>query len=382
MTTKQETFKKNIETAIENLGNKDFTFYFFVVDSKDIPNGSMFHSYQLAKALQDGGYNVKMLYQLDLTTAKSLKEEGKISEEDMPKFVGVGEWLGSEYSDIPHINIAEVETKFTPSDIVIVPDQITSFLVAMRENNIVSRCYILVNNTQNLLSALEIGDNLEDYTVDGFITTNSKISDELNVVYPNIKSFYCPIQYNTKVESISKDIKELELVIGVYSSNERYVKSLVNTFYALNPEYRFITFSMLRMLNHQEYKEQLSKNAIFVWEDGETLNGVSLKEALSTNSFVFAVNPRCGIEYILEHSTEQEISQEVILVETPVHAAKMLGMIVNAILTKPDFDNINKLMNARSEKYKGFGFNVQEIGHSVVENSTAILKTIIDNEGK
>ena len=56
---------ERIDEAISKLEINDFCFYFFVVDCKNVPNGSIQYIYQLAKTLNDKNYKVKMLYQLE-----------------------------------------------------------------------------------------------------------------------------------------------------------------------------------------------------------------------------------------------------------------------------------------------------------------------------
>ena len=63
--SKDKNAIERIEETINSLQNKDFTLYFFVVDSKNVPNGTMQYIYQIAKTLQDKKYKVKMVYQME-----------------------------------------------------------------------------------------------------------------------------------------------------------------------------------------------------------------------------------------------------------------------------------------------------------------------------
>ena len=72
-----------VEENIKRIENKDFNVYFYVLDTKGNPSGSLEYIYQTALTLQNLGYKVTMLHQ----------------DKD---FVGVGEWLGEKYSEIPH----------------------------------------------------------------------------------------------------------------------------------------------------------------------------------------------------------------------------------------------------------------------------------------
>ena len=83
---------ERIEQAISNFKENNFTFYFFVIDSKNIPNGNLAYIYEIAKTLSDKGFNVKMLYQLENEYTQAelyrLKKKEEIID-DSRIFIGV-----------------------------------------------------------------------------------------------------------------------------------------------------------------------------------------------------------------------------------------------------------------------------------------------------
>ena len=86
MSNKKERILENIKTEIEKIDKKENRLYFFVIDTKGAPSGSLEYIYNLALILKDEGYNVSMLHTED-------------------EFVGVESWLGKEYSELPHFNV-------------------------------------------------------------------------------------------------------------------------------------------------------------------------------------------------------------------------------------------------------------------------------------
>ena len=74
-----------IQNEIDKIDKKENNIYFFVIDTKGNPSGSLEYIYKLANILKKNEYNVTMLYQED-------------------EFVGVRDWLGDEYADLPHEN--------------------------------------------------------------------------------------------------------------------------------------------------------------------------------------------------------------------------------------------------------------------------------------
>ena len=116
---------ERIDEAISKLEINDFCFYFFVVDCKNVPNGSIQYIYQLAKTLNDKNYKVKMLYQLENEYDNEELEELKRKEkpiDDRRVFTGVGDWLGEEYMQLEHLNISKKEWTVSPSDFLFIPD--------------------------------------------------------------------------------------------------------------------------------------------------------------------------------------------------------------------------------------------------------------------
>ena len=96
MANKKEIVATRIETTLRKLKEKDFTMFFYVVDSKNKPNNSMEYIYTMALTLKNKGYNVKMCYQLENEYDK--KEYEKLMSEKSPidenrVFVGVGKCL-------------------------------------------------------------------------------------------------------------------------------------------------------------------------------------------------------------------------------------------------------------------------------------------------
>ena len=97
---------EKVRAEIEKIDKKENNVYFFVLDTKGIASGSLEYIYKLAMIAKNDGYNVSMLYQI---------EKGD-------EFVGVKDWLGEEYANLPHHNVASDEIEITPSDIIFIPE--------------------------------------------------------------------------------------------------------------------------------------------------------------------------------------------------------------------------------------------------------------------
>ena len=97
MSNKQVVLER-IDKAISEIKDKNCTLFFFVVDSRNVPNGSMSYIYQLAKYLHNDGYNVQMIYQLPNEYTQEEKEELLKKDEVLDEnriFHSSSEWMGS-----------------------------------------------------------------------------------------------------------------------------------------------------------------------------------------------------------------------------------------------------------------------------------------------
>ena len=60
---KDTTVIERINNEIEKINKKESNIYFFVLDTKGNPSGSLAYIYNLALLLHNEGYKVSMLYQ-------------------------------------------------------------------------------------------------------------------------------------------------------------------------------------------------------------------------------------------------------------------------------------------------------------------------------
>jgi (p)ppGpp synthase/HD superfamily hydrolase len=96
--TKDQTTQ--IETILTNLKNKNFTFYFFTLDTKGNPTAGIANIYEHVKLLTDLGYNAAILHEKNDYRVRGTAE-GQ----------GIADWLGEEYASLPHVSIENQQLK-------------------------------------------------------------------------------------------------------------------------------------------------------------------------------------------------------------------------------------------------------------------------------
>lgn len=282
---------ERIEDTIANLKENNFNIYFFVVDSRNVPNSSLAYIYELAKTLQDKKYNVTMLYQLqgEYTADELYKKKKKGKQIDQTKvFVGVGEWLGEEYAKLPHMNIATEQWKVSPADILFIPEAFSSLMFQTYQHKAPCRRIVLLQNFSYVTDFIPYGVEWKNYGIYDVVATTKKQEELIKSVFPYVRSKVLP----PVVPSVfRKPIEPKKLLVNVITSDQRIANRIIKTFYWKYPIYKFISFVDLRNYSRDEFSEKLREGAITVWVDNDTQFGHSAVEAIACDNVLVGKVP-------------------------------------------------------------------------------------------
>ena len=222
---------ERIEEAITKLENNDFTFYFFIVDCNNVPNGNMQYIYQLAKTLNDKNYKVKMLYQLENEYTQSEIDELKRKEKPIDErrvFTGVGEWLGEEYMKLPHMNISKEEWKVSPSDFLFIPEVFSSLMKQTYQYKAPCKRIVVLHNYDYITEFIPFNDEWGTYGIHDVIVNTEQQGKLIKSVFPYVKyetlSPYIP-------DIFRKPIKPKKLIVNIISKKTEDVNKIMKQFY-------------------------------------------------------------------------------------------------------------------------------------------------------
>lgn len=301
---KDEVVIKRIEDAIDNLNKKEFNMYFFVVDSKNVPNGNMNYIYRMAKALHDKNYNVTMCYQLDDEYSPGelaeIEQKGMVPD-DMKRFVGVGEWLGEEYAELPHMNIRKEEWRIGPSDFLFIPEVFSSFMYETFKNHIPCKRYVILQNYGYVTEFIPFGAQWITYGIDHVITNTKANADLINGVFPYTK------EHTTIIPPyidgyFRKPVKAKKLIVNIVSKNSDDINRIIKPFYWKYPVYQFVSFEDLRGLPEKQFAERLKDGAITIWLDETTPFGYSGLEAIRCGNIVIGQIPKIIPDWMTDNN--------------------------------------------------------------------------------
>lgn len=295
---KTNNITKRINEAIKNCENNKFKLFFFIVDCKNIPNSNMLYIYNIAKTLYESGYDVNMLYQMDneysTDQLKELERKDKFIDNNRV-FVGVREWLGDAYADIPHINISKNNWSVSPSDFLFIPEAFSSLMYQTYKYKAPCRRYVILQNYSYVTDFIPLGVEWKDYGIFDAICSTEKQSEMIKNVFPYMRTrILNPCISDCFRESITPQ----KLYINIIAKNQSDVGELIRTFYWKYPVYKFISFKDVRNLSREAYADTLKNGAITVWIDNDTPFGYSALEAMRCNNIVIGKIPEMIPEWM------------------------------------------------------------------------------------
>jgi len=274
MTSKD--INKVLNENIERLKNKTFNVYFFVLDTKGNPNSSLEYIYKTAYILKEAGYNVIMLH-MD------------------KEFVGVGDWMGSKYAELPHANIETDNVQVSASDFLFIPEIFAN--VMMQTKNLPCQRVMLVQNYNYITEFMPISQTPELLNIKDAIVTSEKQGSMIKQYFPELKTHIVPPSISC---IFKKSNKPKRLVINIIAQEQSDIHMIVKPFYWMNPIYKWVSFSDLRNMSQDVFAESLNTGAITIWMDDKTNFGYTLLEALRSGSLVIAKTPNNPSEWMLD----------------------------------------------------------------------------------
>jgi hypothetical protein len=273
---------ERIKNSIEKINNKDFGIYFFTIDTKGNPTAGVATIYEHVKKLRELGYNAQILHD---------KNDYKLREDE--EGMGIAEWLGEEYANLPHVSIESQQLQVGPSDFVVIPEAFASII--KQTANFPCKRVVFLQSYEYIFEMLEIGEGWGQFGITDVITTNQKLSDYVNSLFRGLRTDIVPV-------GIPKYFKTNEKpkipTVAMVARDKRELLKIVKIFYQKYPHYRFITFRDMAGLPRETFAEELSKSFLGVWVDELSSFGTFPLECMKTNTPVIGKIPRMVPEWM------------------------------------------------------------------------------------
>lgn len=363
MTDRENKILENIQTEIDKLNKKENKLFFFVIDTRGVPSGSLEYIYNLALIAKEQGFNVSMLHTED-------------------EFVGVEGWLGEEYASLEHINVNKGEIGASPSDVLFIPEIFSQ--VMNQTKNLPCKRVAILQNYDFVVEQMPFAAQWGDFGIMEGITNSNYQAAELNESFPYVKL----TKVTPFISKIFGDTNEpKKMIINVIARDQSDIKRIVKPFYWKYPMLKWVSFRELRDQPKQKFAEMLREAAITIVVDEDTSFGYSALEAMKSGSIVMCKVPRTQVEW----ASEDELPNCCVWFSDYDTLHKQIASVVRSWITdkvptilKEETDRISKnFTKERTEKeFIEYIYKILDNRRKEMENLMLHIKATSKNEEK
>lgn len=269
--------------VFDKLENKDFNLYFFTLDTKGNPTAGIANIYEHVKLLNELGYKATILHE---------KNDYKLKGDENGN--GVGDWLGEEYTKLPHASIEAQNLNISPADFIIIPEIFSNIMDQVK--GFPCKKIVLSQSYDYLLELLPIGKRWNsDYGFNDVITTSVKQAQYLSTLFPSINTHVVPVSIPTYFKDSEKPKIPL---VAIHTRNQGEAAKIAKSFYLQYPIYKWLTFKELRGLSRENFANELSKACLAIWVDDQSGFGTFPLEAIESNTPVIGKIPNMVPEWM------------------------------------------------------------------------------------
>lgn len=309
MSTKDLNAIARIEDEIAKIVNKENNIYFFVLDTKGNPSGSLEYIYKLAYTLYEANYHVGILYQ----------------EEE--EFIGVKEWLGDKYASLPHYDLVKDELSVSPSDILFIPEIFSNVMVQTKK--LPCKRIALLQNYDYMLEQMPMSSQWGDLGIMECLCNTELNSDLIKDVFPYVKTKVI----KPYIDSMFGETNEpKKLIVNIVAKNQSDINKIIKPFYWKYPMYKWVSFRDLRGFPKELYAQYLRESVATIWIDDESSFGYTPLEAMKSGNIVLAKTTDLSQEW-METEDGLGLNDSCLWFDTLHEAPKLIASVVRAWVT-------------------------------------------------
>lgn len=352
--SKEKSTVQKIEEAIQSLQNKEFNVYFFVIDTKGVPTGSLAYIYETALHLTESGYNVKMIH----------------AEKD--DFVGVREWLGDKYADLPHLDLEKDKPAIGPADFLFIPEVYSNVMSATKD--LACRRVAILQNFRYLAEIIPFGVSWSDLKIHDCITTSDALKNLVHEFFPNTVTRVV----HPAIQDFFHDSDEpKKLIVNVVSKSPTDIQAILKPFHWKYPNYTWVAFRNIANLPREEFAKALREGVATVWCDAKTDFGYDALEAMASGSIVIGKLPDNEPEWLIKNG---EIRDNGLWFSRFQDAADRIAAVVESFIddTIPQviYDEMKDTVSNYSVERQHR--EIDDVYGEIFEESEKTLKIILD----
>lgn len=273
----EKTIIETLEEEIKKIEEKASKFLFFVVDTKGMPTGVLSYEYDLALQLHNLGYKVEMVH-------------------NEKEFVGVREWLGDEYADLPHLNIEKDSVLVEPSDVLFIPEMCAG--VMAQTKTLPCKRVALLHSLSYLVDAVTMGASWSDLRINECVAASQNLATKVQDFFPGVKTHV--IRPAVQDYFFEKSEKPQQLIINLILKDNSTLNQVLKPFYWKYPLYAWAAFRPInKNISRKDFAKALKESFATIWVDDPTDIGYSALEAMASGNLVIGKIPENAPDWLI-----------------------------------------------------------------------------------
>jgi len=356
---------KKIEESLNLVKSKESKIFVLTQDSKGNPKASIAYNYNLVKSLVNEGYNAFILHE---------NNDYKLTDSQNGEWMSISEWLGEEYSSLPHACVSSGELSVGPSDVLIVPELFGH--VMEQTKNMACTKVVLCQSYDYIFEMLQPGVQWLNYGYTHVITTSEISKEYILSIFPNMNITVIPPAISTV---FNKSEKPGTPLVAIHTREPRDTMKIVKTFYARYPQFKWITFRDMRGMSMENFAETLQDVAVAVWVDDISGFGTFPLECMKSGVPVIGKIPNLKPEWLAEENGfwTYEFNQIVDVINAYMKTW-LEDSVPSELFEKMDITVSDYTYENQDEKIKSFTEKLMEDKIEELEN--AINKLTVNEE--
>ena len=268
--------KEQMEKALNSLKNKENKIYFLVQDTKGSQRAAVATAYEFAKILNEDGYNTYILHEKN-------------------DYHGVGEWLGEEYSSLPHASIESKELSVGPADYLVIPELYGHVMDQTKEMPCTR--IVLAQAYDYIFEMLSPGHTWGMLGINKVITTSEGAKNYIDGLFPGMDTSVIKLGMPEYFKVSDKPKKP---IVTIHTRDPRETMKIVKSFYVKYPQFKWITFKDMRGMSRQEFATALGEACVSVWVDDISGFGTFPIESMLSNTPIIGKVPNLKPDWLEE----------------------------------------------------------------------------------
>ena len=265
---------EKLEEALQRIDNKQNKIMFYLPNMPQA-SGGIGVVYEHVKTLVELGFDACIIHD-----NKEYKKP---------------EWLGTEYCNLKHFALDKDKLSVNSDDMLIIPEGFSNIMEQTK--NMPCMRIVLCQSYLYVLGSLTPGLSWSNFNIKDVIVVNSTLEQYLEKIFGKGR-------FDIKVcrPSINENIfkpsdKPKKPVIAVSARNQQEMLNMVKQFYAVYPQFKWVSFKDMRDMSREDFAETLRECCLGVWIDRVAGFGTFPIECAKSNVPCISLVPDIVPEY-------------------------------------------------------------------------------------